>query len=238
MKFPQRVNDADLERLDDFLASGRIAETSMDVSTLEGWLTALAIGPRMVVPSAWLPWVWDFEHGHEDVDFASMDEANEIIGLLMGWWNQITQTFQEHPETFEPVFKRQAVWGAAEWCEGFLRATQLFDADDWERLWAADAAKAAEQYPGLMTPFLRLGTEDGMEIIRKKGDAQHWMDAVVPAVLSIDRYWAPRRERLVGERAQNTIRRTTPKIGRNSPCPCGSGKKYKHCCGRRPVTLH
>ena len=23
-----------------------------------------------------------------------------------------------------------------------------------------------------------------------------------------------------------------PKIGRNDPCPCGSGKKYKHCCGR------
>ncbi|MDE6852061.1 MAG: SEC-C domain-containing protein, partial [Lachnospiraceae bacterium] len=22
------------------------------------------------------------------------------------------------------------------------------------------------------------------------------------------------------------------KIGRNDPCPCGSGKKYKHCCGR------
>lgn len=29
-----------------------------------------------------------------------------------------------------------------------------------------------------------------------------------------------------------TIRRTRPKIGRNAPCPCGSGKKYKHCCGR------
>ena len=26
--------------------------------------------------------------------------------------------------------------------------------------------------------------------------------------------------------------RTGPKVGRNDPCPCGSGKKYKHCCGR------
>ena len=33
--------------------------------------------------------------------------------------------------------------------------------------------------------------------------------------------------------AQNTtIRRSTPKVGRNDPCPCGSGKKYKNCCGR------
>jgi preprotein translocase subunit SecA len=29
-----------------------------------------------------------------------------------------------------------------------------------------------------------------------------------------------------------TIRRATPKVGRNEPCPCGSGKKYKHCHGR------
>ena len=30
-----------------------------------------------------------------------------------------------------------------------------------------------------------------------------------------------------------TIRREQPKVGRNAPCPCGSGKKYKQCCGRR-----
>lgn len=33
-------------------------------------------------------------------------------------------------------------------------------------------------------------------------------------------------------RASKTVRRESPKIGRNDPCPCGSGKKYKHCCGK------
>jgi uncharacterized protein YecA (UPF0149 family) len=28
------------------------------------------------------------------------------------------------------------------------------------------------------------------------------------------------------------VRRDTPKVGRNEPCPCGSGKKFKNCCGR------
>ena len=28
------------------------------------------------------------------------------------------------------------------------------------------------------------------------------------------------------------VRRSEPKVGRNDPCPCGSGKKYKKCCGR------
>ena len=32
--------------------------------------------------------------------------------------------------------------------------------------------------------------------------------------------------------AQTTVKREGGKIGRNAPCPCGSGKKYKHCCGR------
>ncbi len=33
------------------------------------------------------------------------------------------------------------------------------------------------------------------------------------------------------DRKQQPIERTTKKVGRNDPCPCGSGKKYKKCCG-------
>ena len=57
---------------------------------------------------------------------------------------------------------------------------------------------------------------------------------------------SPRREHLgsAGEeqRAKNgdelelvipVARREAPKVGRNDPCPCGSGKKYKNCCGRQ-----
>ena len=35
-----------------------------------------------------------------------------------------------------------------------------------------------------------------------------------------------------GETKRQPVRRKKKKIGRNEPCPCGSGKKYKHCCGR------
>ena len=34
-----------------------------------------------------------------------------------------------------------------------------------------------------------------------------------------------------GETAVKTVRRQGAKVGRNAPCPCGSGKKYKKCCG-------
>jgi SEC-C motif-containing protein len=35
-----------------------------------------------------------------------------------------------------------------------------------------------------------------------------------------------------GDITPETIVRSAPKVGRNEPCPCGSGKKYKHCHGR------
>lgn len=39
--------------------------------------------------------------------------------------------------------------------------------------------------------------------------------------------------RAQGEQKIETIRREQPKVGRNAPCPCGSGKKYKQCCGKK-----
>jgi len=36
-----------------------------------------------------------------------------------------------------------------------------------------------------------------------------------------------------GAAGRKTIRRDLPKVGRNDTCPCGSGKKYKNCCGRK-----
>ncbi len=57
------------------------------------------------------------------------------------------------------------------------------------------------------------------------------------AVTGIYRYFEAQRllERQLFDSA-TTFRRTVPEIGRNDPCPCGSGKKFKQCCGR--TTLH
>ena len=41
---------------------------------------------------------------------------------------------------------------------------------------------------------------------------------------------------MAGLGSDATFRRLAPKVGRNDPCPCGSGKKYKHCCGK--ITMH
>ena len=43
---------------------------------------------------------------------------------------------------------------------------------------------------------------------------------------------AARRARPARPERVETFVRNERKVGRNEPCPCGSGKKYKHCCGR------
>lgn len=47
-----------------------------------------------------------------------------------------------------------------------------------------------------------------------------------------DIYSEDERKRLYKEQKESTTIRKEKKIGRNDPCPCGSGKKYKRCCGK------
>lgn len=62
------------------------------------------------------------------------------------------------------------------------------------------------------------------------------LDATHPAAQSIAQAVEPESTPAQGEDAgdsqEGTFRRETPKVGRNDPCPCGSGKKYKQCCGK------
>ena len=55
-------------------------------------------------------------------------------------------------------------------------------------------------------------------------------------LLQIYRYYLSQRQSPIPRPASRTVRRETAKVGRNDPCPCGSGKKYKHCHGG--TTLH
>ncbi|MDQ6987417.1 MAG: UPF0149 family protein [Mariprofundaceae bacterium] len=240
-----RLTSHALQKLDEFLNSENVPSTTMDIATLEGFLTAIVIGPQIVVPSEWLPWVWDFEDGEAEVEFASVEQAEWVINSIMGMMNSIADTFAEDPESFEPLFWRSPEWGASEWCEGFLLATKQLNSDAWSSLWALDAFKDVDiKVPRLITPFIRLGDDTGIEITSKEGDGRKWMEAVQPALVEIHTFWQERRKPALEQMADfgaqlagRTIRRDAPKIGRNDPCPCGSGRKYKKCCGASP-TIH
>ena len=218
--------------LDEFLASPRFDERAMNLATLEGFLTAIVIGPNIVMPSRWIPWVWDRIDGRVAPPFEDLDEANAMLGLVMRLYNGLIPRFQTDPEGFRPAYLDGAQWGASEWCEGFLTGTGL-DSEAWSLLMVAE--------PTWFTPFLRLGTDDGLQLTLRDGDAERWIEGIMPSLLKIHAFWRERRQasqdpRGLGAgalppRMQQPAVRATPKVGRNDPCPCGSGKKYKKCCG-------
>ena len=99
---------AELDELDDFLATDDATEAAMDLSTLEGYLTAIVIGPQTVMPSRWLPWVWDSESGEAEASFADLDQAYAIarhliekncaLTLFSTHYFELTRLAQDYPE--------------------------------------------------------------------------------------------------------------------------------------------
>ena len=223
------LSETEFAELDDFLARPEIEASSMDVATLEGFLVAITIGPKLVTPSAWLPWVWDMDHGERWPKFDSEQQASQIMSLLMRMYNGVVDAFASHPdEAFQPVFYKGGPYGVAEWCTGFLTGF-TFDHKAWSMLMAAQ--------PTWFTAFMRLGTEEGRELIDDVDDAAVWTGAIEPSLRNIHAYWLARRPSGApgaahpGHGAGVTLVRAAPKLGRNDPCPCGSGKKFKKCCG-------
>lgn len=179
-----RLTDAELEELDDFLLSGDIEDTSMDVATLEGFLVALVIGPAPVPPPQWLPWVWDMYDGERAPAFAGEAQAARILDLVLRLYNAVAAQFDTDPDGFDPVFWHGLQWGAAEWCEGFLTGTQ-FHQDAWQLL--------AHAHPDWFEALFALASEEpvpaGLPPDEAEALAHGLMEAVGPAVVRLHAHW-------------------------------------------------
>jgi len=162
--------------LDQFLASPGFDERAMDLATLEGFLTALVIGPNIVRPSHWVPWIWDRIDGQVAPPFEDLDEANAMLGFVMRLHNGLIDRFRTDPEGFRPVYLDGAQWGASAWCEGFLTRTRL-DSKTWSLLMVTE--------PSWFTPFLRLGSDDGLQLTMQDEDGERWVEAIVPSLVKI-----------------------------------------------------
>ena len=93
------LTDAELDRLGDFL-KGCKGGAAMNVEALDGFFAALIAGPETLMPSECYPEVFGGEMS-DTCEFASLDEANEILGLLMRHWNDIAATLND--EVYVPL---------------------------------------------------------------------------------------------------------------------------------------
>lgn len=223
------VDRVDLEALDSFLMSDRAPTESMMLSDLDGFLTGIAVGPELVLPSEWLPLIW----GGEAPEFADEAEAKAILGTIMGRYNEILRQLQD--DALDPVFwaDRDGALIAADWAEGFLQAI-ILRADAWKQLFKS---KRDSQ---LLFPILALcGDENGNSLLDLPPDEEDLVmeeaaEFIPDCVTAIAAYWrakGPRQVSMPFTAAPPPMERTSTKVGRNDPCPCGSGKKFKKCCG-------
>jgi uncharacterized protein len=223
------LTDAELDRLGDFLKDCKGGK-AMNVEMLDGFFAALIAGPETVMPSEYNREVFGGEMS-ETCEFSSLDEAKEILGLMMRQWNTIAGTLLKG-EVYVPLLKQDenGVAHGNDQAQGFMRGMHMRH-DGWAEL------MDDEEHGGCLVPMMMLYHEhDEDPKMRPKPISPEQREDVIAhmaaGLVGAYRYFRQQRGSYSGasfeRRAPN---QNASKIGRNDPCPCGSGKKYKKCCG-------
>ena len=221
------LTDQELARLDELLAAIN-PEESMLLEELDGFFAALACSPEPVPESEYLPLVL----GH-DADDGSLDESApevaEIRHLLQKHWGAVAGQLYEG-EGFAPVLgydEDDQAHGNA-WAVGFVRGMGLRP-DAWTAL------EDDEAFADALEPVFRLVEEVEPDDESREAepiadeDREAAIESMLDGVMDVYDYFRDERERNLAPR--EPIRREDRKVGRNDPCPCGSGRKYKACHG-------
>lgn len=243
-KPPHRQSSpAEIERLDAVCA--RLAGFDGRVSTewVDGWFAALVAGPRAVSPAEWLPAMFGDAFART---FADPQDVQQALDALMARHNVVA--LQLHPDALaaEPdALRLQPLmldWEGGdderdetppprtgeEWARGVLDAVEHL-ADDWRAPapGAADAAWYAEKLRDVEALVLDAAALERHVAATYRGNRpsrDELIDVACHAIQDLRMYWidhAPRHAPV----------RVAPTPGRNDPCPCGSGRKYKKCHG-------
>jgi uncharacterized protein len=226
------LTDAEFDRLADFLKSCKGGK-AMNLEELDGFFAALIAGPENVMPSECYPEVFGGEMS-DACEFNSIDEANEILALMMRQWNKIASTLSKGEIHVPQIFEDEnGELHGNDWARGFMRGVQMRH-DAWSEL------INDEKYGGSLSPMMMLYHEhDEDPELRPDPITPDKREPVIAymaaGLMNAYEYFRKKdREDDLGVDAPEP-RRNASKVGRNDPCPCGSGKKYKKCCGGATV---
>ena len=232
--------DDELDELDQFLMSDLVSDATLLIDGLDGYLTAIAIGPITLMPSQWLPGIWGPETD-DAPEFESKEQAQRVMSLVVRHFNGIITSLENDPDSIAPIFNenkfpgdRHVYLDAEAWALGFMQGVDLCRSA-WKPLFDDKQGQAWLQ-PLHLLCSKDLSEEERSLVLRP--DQREQLSEQIPAsIASIYRYWLPFRAAVFERALATTIQRAAPKIGRNDPCPCGSGKKFKKCCGAGSI-LH
>lgn len=230
-----RPSDAEDAALNAFLArveGGRIA----NVEALDGFFAAIACCPDTILPSEYLPLIQGGATGDGDLVFADMAEAERFMALVNQHYNHVNDQLLNQ-EVYLPLVleDENGDWRGNDWANGFLLGTRMRP-----EIWAEIVD--SEERGGALVPIFVLAHENdpdpALRPYAEPIDDKQREGLLVTAAAGVMRlhgYFLERRADYLPE--AGTFVRQGPKVGRNDPCPCGSARKFKQCCGRAR-TLH
>ena len=223
-------DDERLDRLDELLQALPVENEPMTVSELDGFVTGLLACPEMIPPSDWLPQVWGITG---DAQFPDLATAQETIAAVMAHYNdvatKIAQSFWVEPIYEIDMNSDETLWEP--WVDGFTRAMALRPTA-WEALLdrADDETRETMIFiMALQDIYIGNSKFSDEEIDEIDLEAPDLIPNCVATILHQS------RPELAGQIPANLPGqpfKSAPLPGRNDPCPCGSGRKYKQCCGR------
>jgi uncharacterized protein len=230
------LDDAELDRLSDLL-DALPSEDAMSLEGMDGFFSALICAPQAVSMGLAFEYVWGVGSDDEPA-FADAAEVSEFMGLAMRHWNAISAGLagskDGDPATFHMPLLFSDDGGIArgnEWASGFWRGMRL-DFASWREL------VDDPDHGGAVLPVMALAHEhDPDPAMRPEPISDERRVALVTYMAAglheAWRYFAAQRRELASQLQQGsrTVVREEPKVGRNEPCPCGSGRKYKRCHG-------
>lgn len=210
--------DSYLDELDSMLLS--LSEHAMLLSELDGYFVGLIVSPDLVPQSQWLKAVW----GGATPEFEDATALQHFLDLLMRHYNDVLSSL-DIPGGYEPVFdvdtrSGETLWEL--WIEGFSKAMKLAP-KGWNRIRASDDAGPKAALAGILE---LAAFADGRSALTSS-EENRW-DLEAPDLIPI---WVQMLHEWRLENDFNRPAKARERVGRNDPCPCGSAKKYKKCCG-------
>jgi uncharacterized protein len=153
------LGDDELDALDRMLRA-LPRDAAMNVEVMDGYLTALLVGPRLVDrlrTREWIPAVWGGD-GEGSAPFESNRQRKKATVLVLRHLHGISCQLRDAPDAWEPVFSIAESEGrelvdAEDWCIGFLQAVAL-DAAAWTPYFERDDLAPA------LRPIVLLGADE------------------------------------------------------------------------------
>jgi len=250
------LQPADFDELDTILDDLRTRfDETPQWEFCEGFMAALVCCRRVVSPTEYFSVLLDLEDDSDTSLFADDAQFKHFFALWMRRWNEVETALGAAVESLdderayqpEVMDLRGAVAALAEeqraemadapipsfgqiWAIGFMYAVE-----SWPEEWAPPRDKEAAKVLDAALECIVAVTEDDTEppvvaAFEEEGEPtiseqrlNDFADAIW-AVYDLHELW-----RHLGPRVETV--HVGAKTGRNDPCPCGSGKKYKKCCG-------